>query len=336
MRLTQISESRFDKFGRLAFWSDLKQGWVLVSDLMRFDDDSDASYICLSEVLDWTAFQKMFANSQPEDEYVDEEEDEDGVFSANNERFLTLSLLQQKIDEFERSGDGDVAVYRPGVDSSRYAQLFSSTEKILCIGLNYADHAKEFGDPLPEEPVIFNKAPSALNFCGEGIVIPSVSKRVDYEGELVVVIGQEGRDIPEDCAMDYVAGYCCGNDVSARDWQKDKPAGQWFLGKSFDTFAVVGPCFVTSDEVGDPNNLKIETRLNGQTMQSSNTDRFIFRIERLISYLSQVMTLKVGDLIFTGTPNGVGDARRPPVYLKRGDEIVVEIEKVGVLTNPIE
>ncbi len=218
---------------------------------------------------------------------------------------------------------------------THYAPLFTRSVKILCVGLNYAEHVKEFNDNLPTEPVIFNKATSAINYYGADVILPECSNRVDYEGELVTVIGAPCRNVSEEDALDYVAGYCVGNDVSARDWQKDKPQGQWFLGKSFDTFAPLGPCFVTCDEVGDPNDLAIETRLNGEVMQSSSTKYFIFKIPKLISYLSQIMTLEPGDLIFTGTPNGVGDVRNPPVYLKPGDVVSVEIEKIGKLVNPV-
>ncbi|MBQ9371856.1 MAG: fumarylacetoacetate hydrolase family protein [Thermoguttaceae bacterium] len=216
-----------------------------------------------------------------------------------------------------------------------YAPLFSRSAKILCVGLNYAEHIKEFNHEFPTEPVIFCKASSAINYYGADILIPDCSTRVDYEGELVVVVGAECRNVSEEDALEYVAGYCVGNDVSARDWQKDKPGGQWLLGKSFDSFAPIGPWFVTRDEVGDPNDLAIETRVNGKVMQSSSTKNFIFKIPQLISYLSQVMTLKPGDLIFTGTPNGVGDVRKPPVYLQPGDVVSVEIEKVGKLVNPV-
>ena len=208
--------------------------------------------------------------------------------------------------------------------------------KILCVGLNYADHAREFNDPIPEEPVVFCKPLSTMLAPGGAIEIPPVSEKIDYEAELVVVIGKEGRNIPEQNAMYYVLGYTCGNDVSSRDWQKGKPAGQWFLGKSFDTFAPIGPILVTKDEIPNPNKLKIESRLNGQVMQSSNTSNFIFPIEKLISYISQVMTLEPGDLIFTGTPGGVGERRNPPVYLKPGDTIEVEIEKIGTLSNTVK
>ena len=207
--------------------------------------------------------------------------------------------------------------------------------KILCVGLNYADHAKEFGDPIPAEPVFFCKANSTLTSHGAPIVIPKVSRRIDYEAELVVVIGKEGRDIPVSEALSFVAGYACGNDVSCRDWQKEKPGGQWFLGKSFDSFAPVGPAMVTADEIPNPNALTIQSRLNGRVMQSSTTAQFIFPVETLISYVSRVMTLFQGDLIFTGTPGGIGDRRTPPVYLTAGDVIEVEIERVGILSNPV-
>jgi 2-keto-4-pentenoate hydratase/2-oxohepta-3-ene-1,7-dioic acid hydratase in catechol pathway len=207
--------------------------------------------------------------------------------------------------------------------------------KILCVGLNYADHARETDQEIPSEPLIFNKLPTAI--CGQAaeIVLPRCSQRVDYEAELVVVIGRGGRDISQSSALQHVAGYCCGNDVSARDWQKEKPGGQWLLGKSFDTFGPVGPHLVTADELTEPNNLEIVCRLNGKTMQRSHTGQLIFPIEYLISYVSQVCTLQPGDLLFTGTPPGVGVARNPPVFLKSGDRVEVEIEQIGVLGNPV-
>jgi len=206
-------------------------------------------------------------------------------------------------------------------------------EKVICIGVNYADHAAEVGMEVPDEPVVFNKFVSALIAHGDTICLPKVSDRVDYEAELVVVIGKRGRDIARQDAYDYVAGYCCGNDVSARDWQKGKPARQWLLGKTFDTFAPLGPELVLKDEVPNPMQLDIKLRLNGDVMQDSNTRQCIFDIPTLIAYVSQVVTLEVGDLIYTGTPPGVGDMRTPPVYLKPGDTVEVEIESLGVLRN---
>src|SRR6185437_10164335 len=161
------------------------------------------------------------------------------------------------------------------------------------------------------------------------------SQEVDYEAELVLVIGQGGRNIPLANARRHIAGYCPGHDVSARDWQLRKPGGQWLLGKSFDTFNPFGPALGTSDEIDDPGQLRIQLRLNGQTMQDSNTRQLIFGVDHLVSYISQVCTLLPGDVIFTGTPPGVGAARKPPVFLKPGDQVEVEIEKLGVLRNPV-
>ena len=210
-----------------------------------------------------------------------------------------------------------------------------SPEKIICVGLNYADHAKESGSQPPSEPVLFNKFPSAISAAGQPIVLPRLSNEVDYEAELVVVIGTGGRHIPRNRAKEHIAAYCCGNDVSARDWQLRKPGGQWLLGKSFDTFAPIGPLLVTADEIADPGNLKIELRLNGRVMQRSTTAELIFPVDELVAYVSGVCTLVPGDLIFTGTPSGVGFARKPPVFLAPGDTVEIEIEKLGVLRNPV-
>jgi 2-keto-4-pentenoate hydratase/2-oxohepta-3-ene-1,7-dioic acid hydratase in catechol pathway len=206
-------------------------------------------------------------------------------------------------------------------------------EKVICIGLNYADHAEETGAAVPEEPVVFAKFPSAIAGDGDDIVLPRLSKEVDFEAELVVVIGAGGRHIPREDALQHVAGYACGQDVSARDWQLHKPGGQWLLGKTFDGFAPFGPALVTPDEVGDPSSLEITLRLNDQVMQQSSTSQLIFPIDHLVSYVSGVCTLRPGDVIFTGTPPGVGMGRKPPVFLQAGDEVEVEIEKVGRLRD---
>jgi 2-keto-4-pentenoate hydratase/2-oxohepta-3-ene-1,7-dioic acid hydratase in catechol pathway len=207
--------------------------------------------------------------------------------------------------------------------------------KIVCIGLNYRDHAAESGVPVPTEPILFSKYPTTLLGHGAAIVLPGVSQEVDYEAELVVVIGRKGRHIPRQRALEYVGGYAVGHDVSARDWQLNKPGKQWMAGKTFDTFAPVGPQLVTPDEVGDPHKLGIRLRLNGQTMQDSSTSQLVFGVDELIAYLSQVFTLEPGDLIFTGTPPGVGMARKPPVWLKPGDTVEVEIDKLGTLKNSV-
>jgi 2-keto-4-pentenoate hydratase/2-oxohepta-3-ene-1,7-dioic acid hydratase in catechol pathway len=208
-------------------------------------------------------------------------------------------------------------------------------EKVICIGLNYADHARESGMAPPNEPVVFSKFPTAVCAHGDPIVLPEDSREVDYEAELVVVIGRRARRVSRAAALDYVAGYCPGHDVSARDWQLRKPGGQWLLGKSFDTFAPFGPALVTPDEAGDPNRLHIQLRLNGVTMQDSSTAQFIFGVDELVAYVSRVCTLLPGDVIFTGTPPGVGAARKPPVFMKPGDVAEVEIENLGLLRNPV-
>ncbi len=207
-------------------------------------------------------------------------------------------------------------------------------DKVLCIGLNYRDHAIETNSPIPSEPVVFNKLTQTVIGPDDAVVLPKVAHEVDYEAELVVVIGKGGKNILRANAFSHVAGYTVGNDVSARDWQKGRPGGQWLLGKTPDTFAPTGPYLVTSDEV-DPHDIKIGLRLNGETMQNSSTKELIFGVDELIAHISQLITLKPGDLIFTGTPPGVGVARNPPVYLKHGDRMEVEIEDVGILVNPV-
>jgi len=207
--------------------------------------------------------------------------------------------------------------------------------KIMCIGLNYRDHARENNRAIPTEPVLFAKFPNTLIAHGEPIRLPRVSQKVDYEAELVVVIGRRGRDILEADAMRHVAGYTVGHDVSARDWQFKGEEKQWVIGKTFDTFAPTGPHLVTSHDVPDPHSLRIQLRLNGETMQDSNTREFIFTVPQLIAYLSQAVTMEPGDLIFTGTPPGVGVARKPPVFLKPGDVVEIEIDGVGLLRNPV-
>ncbi len=206
-------------------------------------------------------------------------------------------------------------------------------EKILCIGLNYRDHAIETGSEIPTEPVVFSKFNTALIGHGDVIRLPKVANEVDYEAELVVVIGRRAKHVAVEEAMDYVFGYTCGHDVSARDWQKGRPGGQWLQGKSFDTFAPTGPCLVTTRDIPDPANLSIRMMLNDKVVQQSTTSQLIFDIPTLISHLSTVFTLKAGDLIFTGTPPGVGAARKPPVFLKSRDHCSVEIEGIGTLTN---
>jgi 2-keto-4-pentenoate hydratase/2-oxohepta-3-ene-1,7-dioic acid hydratase in catechol pathway len=205
--------------------------------------------------------------------------------------------------------------------------------KILCIGLNYRDHAIETNAPIPEEPIVFSKAPSSLIGPEDPIEIPSISQQVDYEAELVVVVGERLKKSSQEQAQQAIFGYTAGNDISARDWQKGKPGKQWLLGKSFDTFAPIGPAIALASSISDPQNLKIQSRLNGQLMQDSSTRELIFSPAMLLSYISQVLTIEPGDLLFTGTPAGVGVARDPQVFLKPGDRIEVQIESIGTLSN---
>jgi 2-keto-4-pentenoate hydratase/2-oxohepta-3-ene-1,7-dioic acid hydratase in catechol pathway len=207
--------------------------------------------------------------------------------------------------------------------------------KIICVGKNFAEHARETGAAPPGEPVFFSKFPTALIGPGRQIVLPKESSQVDYEAELVAIIGRGGRAIKRDTALKHVAGYCCGNDITARDWQRNKPGGQWLLGKSFDTFAPLGPALVTADEIPDPQNLNIQLRLNGQIMQQASTAEMLYSLAELIAYVSRVCTLEPGDLLFSGTPAGVGFVRTPPVFLKDGDLLEVEIEMIGILENAV-
>jgi 2-keto-4-pentenoate hydratase/2-oxohepta-3-ene-1,7-dioic acid hydratase in catechol pathway len=205
--------------------------------------------------------------------------------------------------------------------------------KIIAIGLNYRDHAEEQKAPLPQAPLIFAKFPTALIGHEGEIKLPAFSQKVDVEAELCIVMLKSGRRFSETAAADAIAGYMVGNDVSARDLQfSDK---QWVRGKSCDTFAPCGPLLVTTDEVPDPHDLKIELRLNGDLRQSSNTRALIFNCYALVCYISQAITLEAGDIIFTGTPAGVGVFRNPPVFLKPGDLVEVTIEKLGTLRNPV-
>jgi len=205
--------------------------------------------------------------------------------------------------------------------------------KIICIGLNYRDHAEEGKMTIPEVPTVFSKYHTAVIGPGHPIVLPKNSTKPDYEAEFAVVIGKRGRHIPEDRWREYVFGYTVFNDVSARDFQM--ATSQWMMGKTFDTFAPIGPSVVTADEVADPYNLAISLTLNGELMQNSNTGKMIFQVPRLIAFLSSVFTLEPGDVIATGTPAGVGFARKPPRWLRPGDEVTVRVEGLGELTNPV-
>jgi 2,4-diketo-3-deoxy-L-fuconate hydrolase len=207
--------------------------------------------------------------------------------------------------------------------------------KIICIGLNYEDHAAETGREIPEKPVVFAKYPNTIVGPGEPIRIPPITGQVDYEAELVVVIGRAAKNVPEEEALEYVFGYTNGNDVSSRDLQFSE-GGQWTRSKSLDTFAPIGPYVATRDEIPDPQSLYIRCVLNGKVVQDGTTSKMIFSVAELISFLSTGMTLVPGDVIFTGTPAGVGFVRDPELFMKPGDEVTVEIEGLGSLTNVLE
>ena len=205
--------------------------------------------------------------------------------------------------------------------------------KIVCVGLNYHDHAEEQGAELPEEPLLFAKWPTALIGPGDPIVIPSLVTKCDYEAELGVVIGEKVRGVSKENALEAVHGYLCANDVSARDLQfKD---GQWTRAKSLDTFCPVGPRLVPAAEIPDPHDLRIRAIVSGEVLQDSTTANLIFGVDEIVSYASQTMTLEPGDLVLTGTPAGVGIFRDPQRLLQPGDEVTIEIERIGALTNPV-
>jgi 2-keto-4-pentenoate hydratase/2-oxohepta-3-ene-1,7-dioic acid hydratase in catechol pathway len=205
--------------------------------------------------------------------------------------------------------------------------------KIICIGLNYRDHAAESNMPVPTSPVTFSKYVTSVAGPDRPIVLPRSSQQVDYEAEMAIVIGRRAKQVPIERAFDHVLGYMNFNDVSARDFQFAD--GQWQRGKACDTFAPMGPFILTRDLAGDPHALRIRLRLNGQTMQDSSTAQLIFGVDHIVSFLSQTVTLEPGDVIATGTPPGVGFARKPPVFLKAGDVVEVEVDGLGVLSNPV-
>ena len=238
---------------------------------------------------------------------------------------LKLDLIE-KAEEF-------VAEKRPEISISEITHLpvIPDPEKIFCIGLNYQEHKEETGRPDVENPTIFTRFANSQTGHLQPLLKPNFSDRFDYEGELAITIGKGGRYIPEDKAMEHIAGYSCYNDGSIRDWQRH--TSQYTPGKNFPATGPFGPYLVTKDEIGDYKKLPIETRLNGKVMQKANLSDLIFPIPKLINYISSFTTLAVGDVIVTGTPGGVGDRRDPPIYMKPGDVVEVDIGKVGILMN---
>lgn len=253
-------------------------------------------------------------------------------FLARGERSLAaardaMAFAQSRADDKAPTG------YAHKLDEVRLVAPLTRPGKIIGVGLNYKDHAEEAGAQLPEEPGFFSKYSNTVTGPHDDVLLPSISSEVDWEGELVVVIGRGGRHIPTGEAMSYVAGYTVCNDVSARDWQMRKPWRQWMIGKTFDTFLPLGPALVTVDEVADPYSLAIECSVNGEVMQRGNTSSMHFRIPYLINYVSRIASLEAGDIILTGTPAGVGMGQKPPRFLRDGDTLVTSIQGLGTLTN---
>ena len=244
-----------------------------------------------------------------------------------------ISFLQGGGEAVERAAryaeDGGDAT---PADEVRMHAPVPNPGKFICIGLNYRDHAIESGMEIPEIPTVFTKYDNAVCGPGDPIILPSVSKRVDYEAELAFVIGKRAKNVEAADWEEYVFGYTCVHDVSARDYQL--ATSQWTIGKTFDSFGPMGPTLVSKDEIDNPNNLRIWFDLNGDILQDSNTDQLVFDIPALLEYLSAVMTLQPGDIVSTGTPPGVGMARKPPIFLKPGDVCKVGIEGIGELVNP--
>ncbi|GMK44648.1 hypothetical protein PghCCS26_17760 [Paenibacillus glycanilyticus] len=239
-----------------------------------------------------------------------------------------LSRLAEKASSAARASS-----YWLEEESLNYGPCVTNPQKIICIGLNYRRHAEETNAAIPEYPILFNKFNNTLTGHGHDVPLPRVSSKVDYEAELAIVIGKQAKYLSEENVLDHVFGYCCVNDISARDLQMRSQ--QWLLGKSCDGFSPLGPYLVTADEVGDPNNLAIQTTVNGEIRQNSNTSDMIFHCGEIVNYVSQHMTLLPGDIILTGTPEGVvlGYPPEKQVYLQDGDMVTISIEKLGSITN---
>jgi 2-keto-4-pentenoate hydratase/2-oxohepta-3-ene-1,7-dioic acid hydratase in catechol pathway len=245
---------------------------------------------------------------------------------------MALDEMLSGVVDFFHGDRGPEGLLTP-VEKARLRAPIPRPGKIVCVGRNYAEHARERGAELPAQPIFFLKSNNTICGPGDPIVLPPGSTQVDYEAEFAVVIGKGGKNIPQEEAYEHVAGYMILNDVSARDMQsQDK---QWFRGKSCDTFAPTGPWIVTRDELPDPHSLRISLTLNDRTMQDSNTSNLIFKVPFLVSYLSQTLTWEPGDILSTGTPEGVGAHQTPPVFLKAGDTVSIAVEKIGTLTNPV-
>ena len=254
----------------------------------------------------------------------------DAIHSQGDAGFCAALPVLEKF----LADDGSALEKASSLDSQIKFDSPVQPRNFICIGLNYRDHAAEAKMQIPAQPLLFAKTANAVNGHNQPVMIPRESKQVDYEAELAVVIGKTCHRAKAQDALSYVAGYTCGNDISARDFQFGD--GQWYRGKSADGFGPLGPWIVTPGEAGNGSGLRIQLRLNGRTMQDSITDNLIFDVPTLVEYVSRNMTLQPGDVILTGTPHGVGFSRKPPVYLQANDRVEVEIERVGTLVNEIQ
>ncbi len=261
----------------------------------------------------------------------------DGIFDLSTEGFRSV------LEVIEAASAQHVSLEKfasdPAIDSAytlgtvKLLAPIPRPRKLICVGLNYRDHALETGSEIPSVPTIFNKFATAVIAPGDEIILPKVSKSPDYEAEFAFVIGRGGRRIKADDWRDHVFGYTIVNDVSARDYQR--ATTQWLMGKTFDTFAPMGPWIMTADAIADPHDVDVRLEINGEVLQNSNTRELIFKIPQLIEFLSSVFTLEPGDIVSTGTPSGVGVARKPPRFLQPGDDVVVKIPAIGELRNSV-
>jgi 2-keto-4-pentenoate hydratase/2-oxohepta-3-ene-1,7-dioic acid hydratase in catechol pathway len=263
-----------------------------------------------------------------------------GVLSGQTVSDLSTAGFASLLDFIESGSEGRAKAEKLAASGGGYSldkvKLLAPIprpRKLICVGLNYRDHAAETNSEIPSVPTIFNKFATAVIAPGDNIILPKVSKSPDYEAEFAFVIGRGGRNIPGADWPKHVFGYTIVNDVSARDYQR--ATTQWLMGKTFDTFAPMGPWIVSADEIADPHNLDIQLEIGGERLQSSNTRELIFKIPDLIAFLSSVFTLEPGDIVSTGTPAGVGVARKPQRFLRPGDDVVVRIPAIGELRNPV-
>ncbi|XP_048368800.1 fumarylacetoacetate hydrolase domain-containing protein 2-like [Sphaerodactylus townsendi] len=252
--------------------------------------------------------------------------------------------LPRTMRTFLEEGDAAFAVAKRAQESGQHilprAEVsllapITNPDKVICVGMNYVNHCLELNIKIPKEPIIFSKFPSSIVGPYDEIILPAESQEVDWEVELAFVIGKKGKNIQESDAMSHVVGFTVAHDVSARDWLVEKNGKQWLLGKTFDTFCPLGPALVTRNSVSDPHNLGIRCRLNGELVQNSSTNQMIFKTEALIAWVSKFVTLFPGNIFLTGTPPGVGVFRKPPVFLKTGDEVQCEIDELGIIRNKV-